>query len=127
MVLVLFTAFRTCLSSSTGFPVICIILPFEAPQQSWDVLLNSLRTIADLHLFGSMGLIKCKDVSVGLDSAFTFSDGYSYIFNLLFSKGWNNLLFRGQCRYPTPDNSLGSVEFLMRVDSAFRRMKGFYF
>ena len=28
---------------------------------------------------------------------------------------------------PTPDNSLGSVEFLMQEGSAFRRMKGFHF
>ena len=70
----------TCLSSSTDFPVVSIFLAFEAPQENWDVLLNSLKTIADLHLLGSMGLIKCQDVSVGLDSLFTFSDGDSFIF-----------------------------------------------
>ena len=35
MVLVFFTTFGTCLSSSTGFPVVS---KFEAPQGSWDVL-----------------------------------------------------------------------------------------
>ena len=59
MVLVLFTAFGACLSSSTGFPVVSKFLIFEAPQGSWDILLNSLKTIADLHLFWSLGLIKC--------------------------------------------------------------------
>ena len=41
MVRVLFTAFGTCLSSSTGLPVVSKFLTFEAPQGSWDVLLNS--------------------------------------------------------------------------------------
>ena len=59
VVLVLFTAFDTYLSSSTGFPVVSKFLAFEAPQRSWEVLLNSLKTIADLHLVGSLGLIKC--------------------------------------------------------------------
>ena len=53
-----------------------------------NVLLSSLKAIADLHLVGSAGLIKCQDVSVGLDSLFTFSDGdSSYICNSLFSQG----------------------------------------
>ena len=81
---VLFNAFGTCLSSSTGFPVVSIFLAFEAPQGSWDVLLNSLKTIAVL---GSTVLIKCQDVSVGLDSLFAFSDGESsYICNSCFPR-----------------------------------------
>ena len=81
---VLFTAFGTCMSSSTAFPVVSIFLAFEAPQGSWDVLLDSLKTITDLLLLGSTGLIKCQGVSIGLDSFFVFSDGdYSYIFNSL--------------------------------------------
>ena len=76
----------TCLSSSTGFPVVSIFLAFEGPHWNWDVLLNSLKTTADLHLLGSTGLIKCQDV--GLDSFFAFSDGdSSYICNSLFSQG----------------------------------------
>ena len=59
MVRVLFTAFGTCLSSSTGFSVVSKFLTFEIPQGSWDVLLNSRKTIADLHLFWSSELIKC--------------------------------------------------------------------
>ena len=59
VVRVLLTAFGTCLSSSTGFPVVSIFWAFEVPQGSWDVLLNSLKTIADLRLVGSTGLIKC--------------------------------------------------------------------
>ena len=62
IVRVLFTAFGTCLSSSTGFPVVSRFLIFEAPQGSWDVLLNSLKTIADILLFWSSGLIKCQDI-----------------------------------------------------------------
>ena len=49
VVRVLFTAFRTCLMTSTGFPVVSIFLAFEAPQGNWGVLLDSLKTIADLH------------------------------------------------------------------------------
>ena len=60
LVRVLFTAFGTCLSSSTGFRVVSIFLAFEAPQRSWDVPLNSLKTIADLHLVGSTGLLNVK-------------------------------------------------------------------
>ena len=60
MVWVLFTRFGTCLPSSTGFPVVSNFLTFEVPQGSWDILLNSLKTIADLHLFWSSGLIKCR-------------------------------------------------------------------
>ena len=88
VVQVLFTAFGTCVSSSTGFPVASIFLTFEASQGRWDVLLNSLKTIADLHLLGSMGLVKCQDVSVGLDSYFTFSNGdFSEVCNSLLSQG----------------------------------------
>ena len=47
---VLFTAFGTCVSSSTA-----------------------LRQLADLHFLGSIGLIKCQDVSVSLDSFFVSS------------------------------------------------------
>ena len=127
VVRIFFTAFHTCLSSSTGFPVVSIFLAFEASQESWDVLLNSLKTIADLHLLGSTRLIKCQDVSVGLDSLFAFSDGdFSYICNSQFSQGWCYLLFCSQCQLSTPDNSLGSIQFLMWVGSAFHRMKGFY-
>ena len=110
VVRVLFTAFRTCLSSFRGFPVVSIFLAFEAPQGRWNVLLNSLKTIADFHLVGSTGRIKCQDVSVGLYSLFAFSDGdSSYICNFLFSQGWCYLLFCSQCQLPTSDNSLGSV------------------
>ena len=45
MVWILFATFGTCLSSSIGFPVVSIFLAFEAPQGSWNVLLNSLKTI----------------------------------------------------------------------------------
>ena len=45
MVRVLFPAFGTCLSSSTGFSVVSIFLAFEAPQESWDVLLDFLKPI----------------------------------------------------------------------------------
>ena len=51
MIRVLFTAFGTCVSS-TSFPVVTIFLPFEGRQGRWDVMLNSLKTVADLHLFG---------------------------------------------------------------------------
>ena len=68
--------------------MVSIFLAFEAPQWSWDVLLNSLKTIANLHFVGSTGLIKCKDVSVGLNSLFAFPGGdSSYICNSLFSQG----------------------------------------
>ena len=100
MVQVLFITFRICLSSSTGFSVVSIFLAFEAPQESWDVLLNSLETIAYLHLLGSTGLIKCQDVSVGLDSFYAFSSGdSSYICNSLFSQSWCNLLLCSQCQF----------------------------
>ena len=86
VVWVLFTTFGTCQSSSTGFPVVFIFLAFKAPQGSWDILLDSLKRIVNLHLLRSTGLIKYQDVSVGLDSFFTFSDGdSSYICNSLFS------------------------------------------
>ena len=127
VVLVLFIAFRTCLSSFTGFSVVSIFLAFEALQGRWDVLLDTLKKI-DIHLFGSTGLIKCQDVSVDLDSFFTFSnEDSSYICNSLFSQRRCFLLFCSQCQPLTPDNTLGSVEVLMRVGPAFRRMKGFYF
>ena len=65
-----------------------IFLEFEAPQGSWDVLVDTLKTIADLPLLGRTGLIKYHDVRVGLDSFFAFSDGDSYyVFNSLFFQG----------------------------------------
>ena len=115
------------LSSSTGFPVVFIFWAFEAPQGHWNILLNPLKTIAHLYLFGSMGLIKCQDVIVGLNSFFAFANGDSYICNSLFPQGWCYLIFCSQCQLPTPDNSLGSVEFLMWVGSVFRWMKSFHF
>ena len=127
VVWVLFTVFGACLSSSTGFPVVSIFLALEALQRSWDILLNSLKTIANLHLLGSTELIKSQDVSVGLDLMLAFSDGDSYVRNFLFFLGWFYLLFCSQCQLPTPDNFLGSVELLMQVGSTFRHMKGFHF
>ena len=82
---VLFSAFGTCLSSSTGFPVVSIFSAFEAPQGRWDVLFNSLETIADLHLLGNMGLIKCHNARGDLDSFLAFSNEIpSYVCNSLF-------------------------------------------
>ena len=128
MVRVLFTTFRTCLWSSIGFPVLFIFLAFEAPQESWDILLNSLKTIADLHFLGSTGLVKREDVSVGLDSLLAFSNGYfSYICNSPFSQGWCYLVFGSQCQLPISDNSFGGVEFLMPVGSTFVERKVFIF
>ena len=86
MVQVFSPALGICLLSSTGFPVLSIFWAFEAPQGWWDVMLNSLKTIAYLHLLGSMRLVKCQDVSVGLDSFLAFSNGDSYVCNSLFSK-----------------------------------------
>ena len=75
-------------SPSTGFTVVSIFLAFEVPQGHRNGQHNSLKTIADLHFLGNTGLIKCQDVSVGLDSFFTFSDGdASYVCNSLFFKG----------------------------------------
>ena len=128
VVRVLFTAFSTCLSSSTGFPVLPIFLVYEASQGHLDVLLNSLKTITLLHPCGRTELIKRQDVSVGLDSLFAFSDGDSfYICNSLFSPRGCYPLFCSQCQFPIPDNFLGSVQFLMPVGSAFCRVKGYHF
>ena len=69
---VFFTAFGTCLSSSTGFPLVSTFLAFEAPHGRWDALLDSLKKIAYLYLLRNMGLIRCQDVSIGLDSFFAF-------------------------------------------------------
>ena len=82
---VLFTALGTCVFSSTGFPVVPIFLAFVAPQGCWDILLDPLKTIANLHHLGSMRLVKCQDVGIGLDSFFAFSNGdSSYVCNSLF-------------------------------------------
>ena len=51
----LFTAFGICLLSSKGFPVVSIFFAIEVPQGCRDVLLNSLKMIADLHLLGRWG------------------------------------------------------------------------
>ena len=72
VVWVLFTAFHTCLSSSTGFPVVSIFLTFKALQGREDILLNSLYTIANFLLLGIMGLVESQNVSVGLDSSLPF-------------------------------------------------------
>ena len=46
-----------------------------------------------------------------------------FIFVTPFSQSWCYLVFCNQCQLSTPDNSLGSVEFLMWVRSAFGWMK----
>ena len=38
---------------------------------------STLKTIADLHFLGIMGLVKCQDVNIGLDSFFGFTSGNS--------------------------------------------------
>ena len=125
---VLLTTFNSCLLFSTGCPVVFIYWAFEIPQGSWDILLNTLKNIANLQLLGSTRLIKCYNVSVGLDSFFAFSDRDSYyICNSLFSQDWCYHLFCSQCQLPTPDNYPGSVEFLMWVGSAFHCMKVLHF
>ena len=44
----------------------------------WSIFLGLYRLVeADLHLLGSMELIKCQNVGVGLDLFFTFSNGNS--------------------------------------------------
>ena len=49
--------------------------------------LNPLKTIVDLHLLGSMELIKGQDVAVGLDLFFAFSNrDSSDVCHPLFSK-----------------------------------------
>ena len=123
---VLFTTFGTCLSPSTGFPVMSIFLAFEEPQGCWDILPNPLKIIAYLHLLGCMGLVKCQDVSVGLNLFFVFSNGSSNVCNSLFSQGCCNLLFCSQHLLPTPDNSFGSVKSFMQVGSTFWIMKSFH-
>ena len=83
MIRVLFTALSKDLTSSTGF-----LLAFEVPQGYWDILLNPLRTIADIHLFGSTLLVKFHDVGVGLYLFFAFSNGVpSNICYSMFSLG----------------------------------------
>ena len=52
-------------------------LAFETSQECWDIHLKPLKTIVDLHFLGSMKLIKCQDVAVGLDLFFAFSNGDS--------------------------------------------------
>ena len=57
--------------------MVSIFLAFEAPQECWDIHLNPLKTIVNLHLLGSMELIKYQDVADGLDLFFAFSNGDS--------------------------------------------------
>ena len=73
-----------------------------------------------------MELFKCQDVSIGLDSFFTFSNGVSYVHHSLFSQGCSYLLCT-QRQLPTPDNSFGSVESFMWVALYFCCMKSFSF
>ena len=44
-------------------------------------------SIANIHLLGCLGLVKCQDISVGLDSFFFFCRGSSNVCNFLFSQG----------------------------------------
>ena len=59
---VLFIALGTCQSSSASFSMVSIFLAFEVPQGWRDILFNLLKTIANLRLLESMGLVKCQDV-----------------------------------------------------------------
>ena len=87
MVRVLFTAFGTCVSSSIGFSVVSILLAFEAPQWSWDVLFNLFYTIAYLHLL--------ENVGVEYYFSFSFSNEDSfYVYEPLFSQGSRHLFSR---------------------------------
>ena len=119
---VLFPAFGTCMSSSTDFPVVSIFLAFEAPQGSWDILLDSLKTITNLHLLGSMRLIKCQDVSV-------HPLPFLMVFLLIFVTPY---FPRADAIFSFVPNAkslllITPLEVFKRVGSAFHRMKGFYF
>ena len=71
MVRVFFTAFGTCVSSSTGFPMVSIFLAFEEPQRKRDVPFDPLYTIAYLHLLGNVGFV---------EGQYFFSFSYTYSF-----------------------------------------------
>ena len=53
------------------------IFTFEASQKFWDILFNPLEAIADFPFFGSITLIKCQDVAVGLNLLSALSNGHS--------------------------------------------------
>ena len=96
-----------------------IFLVFEAPQECWDIHLNPLKTIVDLHLLGSTELIKCQDVAVGLDLFFAFSNGDS--------SDVCHLLCYSQGQLPTSDNSFGCVQSFVWICSAFGSVENFHF
>ena len=83
------------------------VLAFETPQGCWDIRFNLLKTIADPHLHGSMGMIKFQDVGVGLDLFFPFL--MFDVCRFLFSKCCCHLFCCNQGQLPTSDNSFGCV------------------
>ena len=88
VVRVVFAALGTCLSSSAGFPIVSIFLAFKASKRWWDVLLNPLETITDLHFLKNMGLIESQDICIGFDFLFALSDGNSSVCHSLFSHAY---------------------------------------
>ena len=99
--------------------MVSIFLAFEAHQECWDIYINPLKTIVDLHLLGSMKLIKCQDVAVGLDLFFTFSNGDT--------SDICHLLCYSQGQLPTSDNSFGCVQSFVWICSAFGSVENFHF
>ena len=99
--------------------MVSIFLVFEAPQVCWDIHLNPLKTIVNLHLLGSMELIKCQDVDVGLDLFFAFSNGDSsdVCHRLCYSQG----------KLPTSEYYFGCVQSFMWICSAFGSVENFHF
>ena len=99
--------------------MVSIFLAFEAHQECWDIYINPLKTIVDLHLLGSMQLIKCQDVAVGLDLFFTFSNGDT--------SDICHLLCYSQGQLHTSDNSFGCVQSFVWICSAFGSVENFHF
>ena len=105
-----------------------ILQTFEASQGRWDVLFDPLYTLAYLHFHGNMRLVECLDAGVGFDffQLFLIIIIFKFLTPPPFSQGYWHL-FCCQRQIATPDNSLGSVEFLMPVSLALSCMEDFHF
>ena len=119
------TARCPCQSSPASLPVISIFLTFEASQRCWDILFNPLKTVANLHFFENMGLIKYQDVGVGLDLLTTLSDCDSFdVVHSVFPWLLSSLLSpMPPC---TSTNSLWCVHTFMKISFIFSNMEVFH-
>ena len=90
-------------------------------------LLLDIEAIPKFYFLGNTGLIKCWNVSVGLNLLSTLSNSNSFdVCHFLFSQGCCHLLQCSQSQLPTSDNSFQCFQSFIGICFVFGHVKSLY-